>query len=75
MIVTVELDIAYDEPALRRFLREPPCCDFHPKVMTMHGPGGGWPIVRFTFCCEDRAVEILKSWGYTDPLETYTVEE
>ena len=75
MLVTVEIDVAYDEPALKRWFREPPCCDLHPKVISWNGPGGGWPVVRLTICCEKRAIEVLKSWGYTDPLETYTVKE
>lgn len=49
-VVTIELDVVDDEEAgpLDDFLDTARTMGVEPNVISMSGPGGGWPQVQFT---------------------------
>jgi hypothetical protein len=64
----IELDIAFDDEAP---LKE--CVDeltegllVVPSVVTMQGPGGGWPLVRFSADDREELLELIDRYWADD---------
>ena len=64
-----ESDTAYkNEKDLERFKKKVQSMGIKVKVIDAHGPGGGWPIIRYTGKIKDLVKMIKKHWG-SDYLE------
>jgi hypothetical protein len=67
MAHAISLDVAFDEATLDEALAHlTQGLDVSHEVVTEHGPGGGWPVVRFTSSAEAELDKLLQRYGGDD---------
>lgn len=73
--VTIELDIVNESEDLDVILpRMTEGFSISYEVVTLEGPGGGWPVVRFCGSTEELTRMLENEW-FPDPIDTYIVSK